>query len=160
MYGLSIRFNLYIFVYFSQFYCTSLCILHIAFWYTNMYYIVIARNKQVKEITKMKVIIGSEKQIKWANDIIAKASEAIERFDLYKIKEAFDENDNASWFIENYAFATKARRTDVDTYIFFRDMISKEFALRTEGLKRREIHEIIMNVFKPMFDEIEEQYML
>ncbi len=107
----------------------------------------------------MKVIIGSEKQIKWANDIIAKASEAIERFDLYKIKEAFDENDNASWFIENYAFATKARRTDVDTYFFFRDMFSKEFALRTEGLKRREIHEINMNVFKLMFDEIEEQYM-
>lgn len=107
----------------------------------------------------MKVMIGSEKQIKWANDIIAKASEAIERFDLYKIKESFAENDNASWFIENYAFATKPRRTDVDTYIFFSDMLSKEFALRTEGLKRKEINEIIMNVFKPKFDEIEEQYM-
>ena len=47
LYVLSVNlFVLYIFVYFYQILDISLCILHIAFIYTIMYYIAIARNKK------------------------------------------------------------------------------------------------------------------
>lgn len=101
---------------------------------------------------------GTEKQIKWAIDIIEKADEAIQRFELNSIKKEFELHEDAAWFIENYRFTTDRRETNFDQYKYFESMLNKELELRTAGMKRREANQIGREVFRPMFDEIYNQY--
>lgn len=115
-----------------------------------------ALKKAWKEAKAMKELIGSEKQIKWANDIIKEATEIIEKFDLFKVKELFEENNRADWFIDNYAFLTKKRKTNADRYDFSKTMINKEFELRTIGMRRKEANKLGAEVFRPMYDTIEQ----
>ena len=113
--------------------------------------------KGVKKMVKK--LIGSEKQIKWAQDIIEASKEAIERFNLLKIEEEFGAHDRADWFIENYAFTTKDRTKDTAKYSYFKWMLDEELELRTAGLKRREANRIGREVFRPMYDEITEEFL-
>lgn len=113
--------------------------------------------KGVKKMVKK--LIGSEKQIKWAQDIIEASKEAIERFRLFKIEEEFEAHDRADWFIENYAFTTKDRTKDTAKYSYFKWMLDEELELRTAGLKRREANRIGREVFRPMYDEITKEFL-
>lgn len=113
--------------------------------------------KGVKKMVKK--LIGSEKQIKWAKDIIEASKEAIERFNLVKIEEEFEAHDRADWFIENYAFTTKDRTKDTAKYSYFKWMLDEELELRTAGLKRREANRIGREVFRPMYDEITKEFL-
>lgn len=106
-----------------------------------------------------KKLIGSEKQIEWANDIIKNGNEIIKRFDLYKIKEEWEKQDKASWFIENYAFATSKSKENIDKFCSCRDMLEKEFELRTKGMRVSQKSRIQDEVFYKMHIEIEEQYL-
>ena len=113
--------------------------------------------KGVKKMVKK--LIGSEKQIKWAQDIIEASREAIERFNLVKIAEEFEAHDHADWFIENYAFTTKKRERNADKYSYFKWMLDEEFELRTAGLKRREANKIGREIFRPMYDEVTKEFL-
>ena len=117
--------------------------------------------KEAKEGVKnmVKKLAGSEKQIKWAQDIIEASKEAIERFNLVKIKEQFEAHDRADWFIENYAFTTKKRERNADKYSYFKWMLDEEFELRTAGLKRREANKIGREIFRPMYDEVTKEFL-
>ena len=117
--------------------------------------------KEAKEGVKkmVKKLTGSKKQIKWAEDIIESSKEAIERFNLVKIAEQFEAHDRADWFIENFSFATKKREKDADKYSYFKWMLDEEFKIRTVGLKRKETNKIGREVFRPLYEEIEKEFL-
>lgn len=106
-----------------------------------------ALRKSWKEAKEMKELKGSEKQVKWAKDIINKANEIIEKFELYKIKEMFEQQEKASWFIEKYAFLTYAKMSDMEKTVF---LVREESELRTKGLKIREANEVNRELYKKL----------